>query len=44
MIVSVICEQDTFTTNVCQKPSLSSVYTHFGSLLPITYKIGIFAH
>ena len=39
MIVNVICEQDTFTANVHQKPTLSGVYTHFDSLLPNTYKI-----
>ena len=38
--VEIIREDKTFTTSVYRKPTFSGVYTHFGSLLPSTYKFG----
>ena len=38
--IAIICENKTFTTSVCCKPTFSSVYTHFDSFLPSTYKFG----
>ena len=38
--IAIIREDKTFTTSVYRKPTFSGVYTHFGSLLPSTYKFG----
>ena len=38
--IIVIREQSKFTTSVYRKPTFS-VYTHFDSFLPDTYKIGM---
>ena len=39
--VSVICEQGKFATSVYRKETFSGGYTHCGSFLSHTYKIGI---
>ena len=39
--VSIICEEGKFITSVYRKSTFSGVCTHFDSLLPDTYKIGI---
>ena len=38
--VQIIREDNTFTTSVYRKPTLSGVYIHFDSFLPSTYKFG----
>ena len=38
--IEISREDKTFTTSVYRKPTFSGVYTHFGSLLPSTYKFG----
>ena len=38
--VQIIFEDETFTTSVYCKPTLSGVYTNFDSFLPSTYKLG----
>ena len=39
--VNVIRQQGKFITSVYRKSAFSDVYTHFGSFLSNTYKIGI---
>ena len=39
--VEVSRDGNTFVTSVYRKPTFSGVYTHFDSLLPSTYKIGM---
>ena len=39
--VNIIREQGTFTLSVYRKSTFSSVYTHFASFLPNTYKIAM---